>query len=160
MNREAISDLTIACEGEAREIIQNVENDDASANDVWQALKQEFQPEGIDDHCAWISRIDLRRVKSRAEKRVLGSGHAGHRVQIVDQVKLTTHKHDDVEMTAETLLKLPKNCSKFMTSCNLRRGEVGSVSLQNMTKDLQRCYKRTVRSKEQGNGIKGEREAF
>ena len=50
LNREAISDLTIACEGEAWEIIQNMENEDASANDTCHALKTEFQLEGIDDY--------------------------------------------------------------------------------------------------------------
>jgi hypothetical protein len=41
--------VTIAREGEAWEIIQNMENQDANARNVWQALKQEFQSEGMDD---------------------------------------------------------------------------------------------------------------
>ena len=159
LNREAISDLTIACEGEAWEIVQNMENDDASANDTWQALKQEFQPEGIDDYVDLTNRFKTCEMESGEEnprkwiRRLQGINRRLGEIDII-------HKHDDVEMIAEIFLKLPKNYSEFITSCNLRRGEVGNVSLQDMIKDLQRYYKRTVRSEEQGNGIKGEREAF
>jgi hypothetical protein len=47
LNHEAASHSTIACEGEAWEIIQSMEDKNADANDTWQALKPEFQPEGI-----------------------------------------------------------------------------------------------------------------
>jgi len=162
LNREAISDLTIACEGEAWEIIQNLENEDASANDMWQALKQEFQPEGIDDYVDLTNRFKTCEMENRDEnprkwiRRLQG---INRRLGDIDE----THKHDDVEMIAEIFLKLPKSYSEFITSCNLRRCEVGNVTLQDMIKDLQRYYKRTVRSEELGYGRnknRGELAAF
>jgi hypothetical protein len=51
-------------------------------------------------------------------------------------------------MIAEMFLKLPKSYSEFITSCNLKRGTVGDVTLEDMIKDLGRFYKRTVQIEE------------
>jgi len=48
-NLDAISDLTIACDGEAWEIITDMEDPDATAYDMWQALTGEYNPVEIDD---------------------------------------------------------------------------------------------------------------
>jgi hypothetical protein len=60
-------------------------------------------------------------------------------------------------MTAETFLELPKSCSKLTTSCDLRRGALGSVSSQDTTTDLGRLCKRAVESKEQNEWTTQER---
>jgi hypothetical protein len=162
LNREAISDLTIACEGEAWEITQNMEQDDASAYDMWQALKQEFQPEEIDDYVDLTNRFKKCEMEDEKEnprtwiRRLQG---INRRLGDIDPA----HKHDDVEMIAEIFLKLPKSYSEFITSCNLRRGTAGNVTLIDMIKDLSRFYKRSVRNEEQNGGRhknRGEKSAF
>jgi hypothetical protein len=112
LNREAISDLTIACEGEAWEIIQNMEDEDADANDMWQeALKQEFQPEGIDDYVDLTNRFKTCEMENELEnhrkwiRRLQG---INRRLGCMDE----SHKHDDIEMIAEMFLKLPKSYSE------------------------------------------------
>ena len=56
-NGEAISDLTIACDGEAWEVINNMEKSDATAHDMWDALTSEFQPKEIDDYVDLTNRF-------------------------------------------------------------------------------------------------------
>jgi hypothetical protein len=49
-NREAVSDLTIACDGEAWEIMHNLESEERTVHEMWLALQTEFQPKEIDDY--------------------------------------------------------------------------------------------------------------
>jgi hypothetical protein len=154
--------LRIACEGKAWEIVQNVEHENADANDTWPALEQQFQLEGIDDHAHLTNRFETREMENELEnprKWIRRSQGTNRRLGHMDQ----SHKHDDAEMTAETFLKLPKSHSKFTTSCELRRGEAGNVTPKDMTKDPQRHQEKKVWSKERGDGAnknRGKRAAF
>jgi hypothetical protein len=93
LNREAISDLRIACEGEAWEMVQNMDDADAKAHDMWQALKQEFQPKGIDEYVDLTNRFKTCEMNSREEnprkwiRRLQG---INRRLDEIDP----THKHD------------------------------------------------------------------
>ena len=63
------------------------------------------------------------------------------------------HKHDDIEMIAEIFLKLPDSYSEFVTSCNLR-GMTGNGTTKEMSKELDRFYKRTIGKEDQKSRTK------
>ena len=158
-NLEAISDLTIACDGEAWEIIQDADGNNVTAHDKWTALEQAFHPEEIDDYvdltnqfkrCEMENEYDNPKIwirKLQAINRHLGGIP-------VDP----NHRHDDVQMIAEIFLKLPKSYSEFVTSCNLRG--VGTGTTQEMLKDLERYYKRTIKNQGKETNRSGQRSAF
>jgi hypothetical protein len=154
-NLEAISDLTIACDGEAWEIMHDVDSEDVTACEMWHALEEAFHPEEIEDYvdltnqfkkCEMDNEYENPKIwirKLQAINRRLGG---------IDE----RHKHDDVQMIAEIFLKLPKSYSEFVTSCNLRG--VGTGTTQEMIKDLNRFYKRTIKisgkdNNRNGNGV-------
>jgi hypothetical protein len=89
-----------------------MENEDADANDAWQALKQEFQPEGVDDCVDPTNRLktcEMENGEENPRKWMHGLQGTNRRLEEID----AAHKHDDAEMTAETFLKLPKSHSKL-----------------------------------------------
>jgi hypothetical protein len=155
-NLEAISDLTIACDGEAWEIINNINSSDATAYNMWQALRDQFQPIEIDDYVDLTNRFKRCEMENEYENpRKWIRELQGINRRLGDIAP--EHKHDDVEMIAEIFLKLPQSYSEFITSCNLR-GVAGNGTTQEMIKDLERFFKRTI---DKGGSQKGnEKVAF
>jgi hypothetical protein len=155
-NREAISDLTIVCEGEAWEIMHDVETEDASAYEKWEALKQAFHPEEIDDYVDLTNEFKLCKMENEYEDPKIWIRKLtaiNRRLGAIND----KHKHDNVQMIAEIFLKLPLCYSEFVTGCNLRGASTGTVAA--MVKDLTRFYKRTIKS-QVGEKNKGQKQAF
>jgi hypothetical protein len=149
-NLEAISDLTIACDGEAWEIIHNMEDPNASAYQMWQALKTQFQPQEIDDYVDLTNRFKRCEMEDEYENpRIWIRELQGINRRLGDIS--SEHKHNDVEMIAEIFLKLPQSYSEFVTSCNLR-GVAGNGTVTEMVKDLERFYNRTIHKGENVTG--------
>jgi hypothetical protein len=155
-NREAISDLTIACDGEAWEIIQDMDSPDPTAYDMWQALRKQFQPVEIDDYIDLSNRFKKCEMETEFEnprKWIRRLQRINRRLGDI----ATEHRHSDVEMAAEIFLKLPATYSEFVTSCNLG-GAAGNGTLTEITKDLERFFKRTVEKGETKNDGKHDKE--
>jgi hypothetical protein len=156
LNLEAISDLTIVCDGEAWEIIRDVE-EDATAHDMWSALEQAFHPEEIEDYVDLTNKFKRCEMENEYENPKIWI----RKLQAINRrlggidVK---HQHDDVQMIAEIFLKLPKSYSEFVTSSNLRG--VGKGTTRDMMKDLDRFYKRTIKKENHRNGNGAGKHAF
>jgi hypothetical protein len=154
-NKEATSDLVIACEGEAWEIIQDMDPANQNAHNMWKALKDIFEPQEIDDYIDLSNQFKKCTMETETEnpkKWIRKLQQINRRLSNI----AVEHRHSDVEMIAEVFLKLPQSYSEFVTSCNLR-GAAGNGTLSNIIKDLDRFYKRTIEdgtgnSKNKNNG--------
>jgi hypothetical protein len=130
-NLEAISDLTIACDGEAWEIMHDVDSAGTTAHQMWQALKTEFHPEEIEDYVDLTNQFKKCEMENEYENPKIWIRKLqaiNRRLGGID----AKHKHDDVQMIAEIFLKLPKSYSEFVTSSNLRG--VGKGTTRDMLK--------------------------
>jgi hypothetical protein len=149
-NKEAISDLTIACDGEAWEIMHNLDiTGEPTAYQMWQALREQFEPHGIDDYVDLTTRFKecvMEDEEQNPKKWIRKLQAINRRLGDVSP----DHRHDDVQMIAEVFMKLPPIYSEFITSCNLR-GVANNGNMQEIIKDLERFYKRRIKNGEQNS---------
>jgi hypothetical protein len=141
-DKEARSDLVIACDGEAWELIHDMDPANQTAHNMWMALKNTFEPVEIDDYIDLSNKFKKCKMETEDEnpkKWIRELQRINRRLGNIAE----EHMHSDVALVAEIFLKLPRAYSEFVTSCNLR-GAAGNGTLADVIKDLDRFYKRTI----------------
>jgi hypothetical protein len=155
-DKEATSDLVIACDGEAWELIQDMEPANQTAYNMWKALKDTFEPVEIDDYINLSNTFKKCRMETEKDSPKKWIRKLQRINRPLGNIAIE-HRHSDIEMVAEIFLKLQGAYSEFITSCNLH-GAAENGKLSEVIKDLERFYKRMIKEDGGAKNKKQDRE--